>query len=316
MLIVDYSFIELVTLAAVCLFRYGRSRLAEVIMAGIDPHANTAAVLNSMTLEQFEVLKRTDPQKYKSLRQKAKPINFGLPGGMGPSALVEYARSVYGVEMSAGDAEQFRRKVVGEIYPELAQYLADDSMAVLAENLGCRTDDLWAALDSWGDRPGWLPTIVRRIVSGEVLKKDGTRYKLSFLNAVWSGLVRLCGRPDLRPSLEARLASEALAERLFRRTSVTLTGRVWSGVDYTQARNSQFQGLAGCGAKLGLFELARRGFQIVAFVHDEVVIEVPEPNADAAKTEVAEILKASMAAVLGAELPVKVEATLEPGWKK
>src|SRR5262249_25931349 len=38
-LVVDFSFIELRTLAAECLARYGRSRLAEAIREGIDPHA-------------------------------------------------------------------------------------------------------------------------------------------------------------------------------------------------------------------------------------------------------------------------------------
>ena len=36
-LILDYSFIELVTLSAICLQRYGQSRMAEVIREGQDP---------------------------------------------------------------------------------------------------------------------------------------------------------------------------------------------------------------------------------------------------------------------------------------
>jgi DNA polymerase I-like protein with 3'-5' exonuclease and polymerase domains len=55
LLAVDYSFIELRTLAAICLRRYGRSRLAEIILAGKDPHAHTAAIIMlNMSPEAFE----------------------------------------------------------------------------------------------------------------------------------------------------------------------------------------------------------------------------------------------------------------------
>ena len=37
-----------------------------------------------------------------------------------------------------------------------------------------------------------------------------------------------------------------------------------------------FQGLASDGAKLALYELNRAGYRVVAFIHDEVLVEVPE----------------------------------------
>ena len=75
--IIDYSYIELVVLAAICLKRYGFSKLATIISAGIDPHVYTAALITGVSLEEFQKLKKTDPQKYKELRQKAKALNFG-----------------------------------------------------------------------------------------------------------------------------------------------------------------------------------------------------------------------------------------------
>jgi DNA polymerase I-like protein with 3'-5' exonuclease and polymerase domains len=58
----------------------------------------------------------------------------------------------------------------------------------------------------------------------------------------------------------------------------TLTGRIRSTCGYTQARNTPFSGLAADGAKLALFELVRRGYRLCAFIHDEVLIEVPDDS--------------------------------------
>src|SRR5262249_24744935 len=53
LLAIDYSFIELRTLAAVCLQRYGGSVLADVIRQGIDPHAYTAAMIRGLPPDEF-----------------------------------------------------------------------------------------------------------------------------------------------------------------------------------------------------------------------------------------------------------------------
>ncbi len=59
LLCVDYSYIELVTLAAVCEARFGFSRLGDVIRKGIDPHCYTAAMLAGVPLEEFMRWKRS-----------------------------------------------------------------------------------------------------------------------------------------------------------------------------------------------------------------------------------------------------------------
>ena len=56
----------------------------------------------------------------------------------------------------------------------------------------------------------------------------------------------------------------------------TLTGRVRNNVTYCQGKNTPFQGLAADGAKLALYELVKKGFKVVGFVHDEIISEVPE----------------------------------------
>jgi hypothetical protein len=51
LLAVDYAAIELRTLAAVCVKRYGRSVLADVIKRGVDPHAYTASMILGVPLD-------------------------------------------------------------------------------------------------------------------------------------------------------------------------------------------------------------------------------------------------------------------------
>jgi DNA polymerase I-like protein with 3'-5' exonuclease and polymerase domains len=108
--VVDYSFIELRTLAAVCYATYGRSVLGDVIKAGVDPHAYTAAMINGLDLDAFLALKKSDPDKFKGDRQAAKALNFGIPGGLGPRKLVDYARTTYKVTMSIEQAREFRHR--------------------------------------------------------------------------------------------------------------------------------------------------------------------------------------------------------------
>ena len=81
---IDYSSLELRTLATVCYERYGFSSLGDVLKQGVDPHSHTAAMFAGMTLDDFLKLPNA-----KQLRQQAKAINFGIPGGLGAAALRE-----------------------------------------------------------------------------------------------------------------------------------------------------------------------------------------------------------------------------------
>ena len=64
LLIIDYSFVELVTLAAVCQARFGYSKLGDVIRNGVDPHCYTAAMLAGVPLKEFMVWKQADPDRF------------------------------------------------------------------------------------------------------------------------------------------------------------------------------------------------------------------------------------------------------------
>jgi DNA polymerase I-like protein with 3'-5' exonuclease and polymerase domains len=76
-------------------------------------------------------------------------------------------------------------------------------------------------------------------------------------------------------------------------------------VKYTESRNTPFQGDAADGAKAALWELYRRGARVVAFIHDEILIEVR--TAEEAE-EWRQVMVNSMSGVLNG-FPVTVATT-------
>lgn len=302
---IDYSAIELRTLAAVCQRRYGESQLAETIKQGIDPHAFTAAMFEGETLEAFD----NNPDK-KTLRQRAKALNFGIPGGLGAKSLVAYASATYGVKMSVDEASAFRDKLIGEVYPELTEYLGDDAIDTLAINLKTSPMRVETAFDSAG-----VLGAAKRIVAGKG-KANGDDYSEGFVNRIWETLKALNKNRKLRPSINARDAGDRLSRDLFFGPVVTLTGRLRGSVGFSQSRNTPFQGLAADGAKLALWRLYREGYRSVAFIHDEVLIEIPKDADFTAEAEsIDRILCESMETLTG-DIPIECEFSLANRWFK
>jgi DNA polymerase-1 len=60
----------------------------------------------------------------------------------------------------------------------------------------------------------------------------------------------------------------------------TLTGRKRGRTTYCAEKNTPFQGLAADGAKIALYNLVRQGFEVVGFVHDEIICEVKSDRAN------------------------------------
>jgi DNA polymerase-1 len=89
---VDYSAIELSTLAQVCLWTVGGSKLADIINAGQDPHSIMGASLTGVSYEEFRARIDAKDAAAKDLRQAGKAANFGFPGGMGEEAFVSAKR--------------------------------------------------------------------------------------------------------------------------------------------------------------------------------------------------------------------------------
>jgi DNA polymerase-1 len=112
LLAVDYSGIELATLAQTTFTRFGFSRMRALINEGRDLHRAFAA----------KILGKREDQVAADERQAAKAANFGLPGGLGARTLRLYARQNYGVALSEADAERYRREWFA-MFPEMGPYM-------------------------------------------------------------------------------------------------------------------------------------------------------------------------------------------------
>jgi DNA polymerase I-like protein with 3'-5' exonuclease and polymerase domains len=330
LLAVDYSFIELRTFAATALHRYGWSDMADVIKAGVDPHAHTAAMMLGVPLEEFLTWKNNETvaetkavdgrevgitlkDKFDRARQGAKPVNFGVPGGLGVASLIGYAHSTYKVDFSPEEARQRRELLTKTIYRELDLYLTEDGAAVVARNLQAPLEEVRNEL---GDTH---LSSIHKILAGDPTRKDGNPYQRTFVSRTWASLAGLNRNPELKEALEKRQPSAELAAKICRAGVGTLTGRLRGRVRYSQARNTPFQGLASDGAALALFELVKEGFTVIGFVHDEVLILLPDEGGyvSAAKVHrVKEVMCRKMEDVLVGGIPVDCEAALSRRWHK
>jgi len=289
-----------------------------VICDGKDPHCYTAALLCEIPLDNFMRWKTSDSDRYKRARQQAKTVNFGVPGGMGEMALVDYARNVYGVEMTLEDAQRFHRKLTTWIYPELQKYLADNSMACLANRLGVSEQDCRDTFLFLGTTPSAAAKIIRNVVSGQPFKPDGSPYQPEYVQRIWDELVEISRNPDLTEAMICRTGSLQLDALLFETSAVTLTGRVRGNTNYTQQRNTPFQGLASDGAKRALGRLVLYGYRTVGFIHDEILVELPDQGGYVDKhivDNVVGIMRESMQELTG-DIPVSCEYALSDRWSK
>lgn len=322
LVICDYSFIELCTLAVVCEKRFGFSMLGTVIRQGIDPHCFTAAMFEKVPLDQFMTWKTSeDPvqrSRFKNLRQRAKAINFGIPGGEGAQALQEYAKSAYGVTLTIEESQQFREALIRKVYPELSCYLFEDCMDRLAERLGVPVGQCWTRFAKNRPKHPSIGLAIRNITEGVVTRSDGKPYRQKWVEGIWRGLRQLNKNQSLRPLIDKYygIGNAELAKKLFGSQVATPTGRLRGGVTFTQSCNTPFSGLAADGAKLAMYNLYQIGFRLVAFIHDEIVVEVPEDgDLDADARLVDQVMCESMQEVTG-DIPIKCECCLSRRWSK
>ncbi len=126
----DFEGLELHTLAQWCITNIGYSKLGEALNEGKDVHLLTAATQLGMTYEDAEVEKGKGSKAVKEYRQRAKAINFGLPGGLGAKGLARYARVAYRVNMSEQEAMAAKQAWLA-LYPEMNEHFR---LAALATN--------------------------------------------------------------------------------------------------------------------------------------------------------------------------------------
>ncbi len=246
----DYVGLELRTWAQACIKLVGGSRMAEVLNSDGDPHCMVAASILHCSYDEA-VKRKKDPDGDRA-RQVGKVVNFGCPGGLGPTRLVHYAALSYGVELTENEARKLK--------------------------------DTW--LETWPEARHYLNYIAR---------------------------ITDCPNPRV--------------EQLY-------SGRFRAGVTYCEAANTYFQGLGADAAKAAGWLVAKAcylqnprrlhyttdasplwGSRIVNFVHDELILEVPEDTAHECLLELERLMVEGASPWLP-DVPPKVEGVLMTRWSK
>jgi hypothetical protein len=123
----DYSALELRTLAQVCMFLFGFSRLAEVLNAGDDPHLTMAAAMLGMSYAEAVAIHADQDHplhhRVDDARQTGKVANFGFGGGLGAEKLCLFARKTYKVVLTIDQAKDLKATWL-RTFPEMKQYFA------------------------------------------------------------------------------------------------------------------------------------------------------------------------------------------------
>jgi hypothetical protein len=97
---------------------------------------------------------------------------------------------------------------------------------------------------------------------------------------VWKGLQQLIASVrDLDSETVELIARKAggrrPGDRLYRQSVATLTSRLRTGVNDTQSKSTPFPSLCANAAELTLWNLIYTDHDLYAFLHDEVLVQVP-----------------------------------------
>jgi DNA polymerase-1 len=117
----DYDGLELRTLAQACLTLVGKSRLAEVLNSGQDPHLALASDILHITYDEAKARRKAGDKDVDAARQTAKVANFGFPGGLGIAKLVLFAKKAYGVILTEREAYLLKNNWLRS-WPEMRSY--------------------------------------------------------------------------------------------------------------------------------------------------------------------------------------------------
>lgn len=138
----DYSGIELVALAQHCLLQGWQSQMADALIAGRDLHTSLAAEFLNITYEEAVARRKSKDPQMAIMRQAAKQVNFGFPGGMGAKKFVATVKkqiskadfkAIFGDNHDEAEAkaEQYKQTWLNR-WPEMRRFFADVSMKVEA----------------------------------------------------------------------------------------------------------------------------------------------------------------------------------------
>ena len=128
--------------------------------------------------------------------------------------------------------------------------------------------------------------------------------------------MQLNQNPELLHELTTRKPSVTLMRKIFYGNTVTISGRLRGHVGFSQATNTPFQGLAADGNKLAMFGLLRAGFRVCGFIHDELLVLIPEGADYTAAVRQVQQMMADAMQQFCPDIPFVTEYLLADRWYK
>ena len=323
----DYSTIEMATLAQSVQSQFGiPSKMAAAINSGQDLHKLVAA----------RFFNKPEQEVSKDERQKAKPINFGKPGGMGSKTLKQYAATSYGVQLTDVEVEALSESWL-DLFPEMREFLEDDDGLVI--NLATSLDltpttyfehtgrNTFLAHPDNAGREG-LPNPILGAMLLKVVKepspktKTGRLYTSHEVDYFWT---QLADHVELLPTnchddVLHRCPSVDLQRTIIREFSrggvFTFSGRLRASATFSARHNTMFQGLAADGAKVALWKLWRADYRLVNFIHDEILVELPEHTNLALHAEIVRHIMIEAMQQVVPDVHIDVQYSVSELWAK
>lgn len=273
---IDYATLELCTLAQTNILWQGKSTMAEAINSGKDLHLMMAAKLLGLDYDEAKRRSKAKDATVKTFRQASKAINFGFPGGLGAASFVAFARATYDVKLC---------QLMGTA-PKCGERMHTDPRSgrkVCADCFEVGKKLKAEYLLAWPEMPGYFELI------GEVSEGPS------------GGALVIPGPPGVGPGLTR------------------------GGCRFTEAANAPFQGLAARGAKAALYAVSREcyldrksalwGSRVVVFIHDELLLCLPEAGAAEAAQRASSIMVSEMRRYTP-DVAIKAEPALMRRWYK
>jgi DNA polymerase-1 len=264
---VDYAALELCTLAQVCLWVVGESRMAEAINAAKDPgvlHTLFGAKLLGVDPATFKALVKAKDKNAVFGRFNAKAANFGFPGLMGPAKLT-IAKRKEGIRfcVTSGRAPtchdcQGPCKCMGmdKHCPERHCRRCFGRGAI------CGIEKV----TEWNDRP--IPPTCLACIEVATELRNGWFEQ-------W---------PEIREYFKWVKAHDGVSDG-YATIESPGTGYLRGGLNASSLANHSFQHLAAKGAKHALWKTSRECYtdpasplwstRPVIFAHDEILSEIP-----------------------------------------
>lgn len=319
----DYSTLELACVGQTTLDIFGESVHAQKINDGYDLHAylgsRLAAVLDPWFRAQIHQLGSSDPEDvyafflelkfekpkfFKHWRKFAKPVGLGYPGGLGPFKFIGMAKRDYKVDIIAEavkrydeSPEEFEVTRTLRFYAKIYEQLDEDGQFVWTDlmkgiSLAYRLREIW--FQTYPEMPRYFKFVKEQLTDPQ--------------------------NPALGYSPEGKpIVGHAYTSPL---------GMHRAGAKFTDAANGcAMQTPAAEGAKLAVFRLVRAcrdwtqrsvlyGCVPVDFIHDEVLIEIPEDDMFAQRVaELERVMEESMREILP-DVAVGTESAVTRRWFK